>query len=276
METSAVSRGVRELEERVGLSIFERSHRGVTTSAAGVIYLGGVREALDLLERVEATARSVGAGKSGLLRIGFVWSFAFGPIVRLLEEMRRVQPEIEVQLVEDGPDQLIARLHDGKLDVVLTAIEPEGHVPSRPIGQVSRLTLWNERLLAALPASEGKAAVSWGDLAEQKLLCRHADDFRGFTAFIESTGGPTLRFFPQDCSREGLLGFVAAGHGWTIVPESLRECDVHGIALIPIDSANAALRVELLWRSESNNPAVHAFIKLAKKMRTRPGFSPGA
>lgn len=273
VETSAVSRGIRDLEDRLGFLLFDRSHRGAAPGPAGAVYLSLVREALNALERAEATARSVSNGRSGLLRIGFVWSFGFGPIVKLLQEFRRCQPTVEVQFVEDGPDPLIARLHDRKLDVALTAIEPAGHVPMRPVGELSRLTLWTERLLAAMPAAEARDRVSWTDLVERKLLCRVADDFRGYSAFVERTGGPTLRFFPQDCSREGLLGLVAAGHGWTIVPESLAECEVGGIMLAPISSASAALQIEALWRAGNENPALRSFLKLARKMRGTASLS---
>lgn len=267
VETSAVSRGIRDLEDRLGFPLFDRSYRGAAPTPAGAVYLSLVREALSALDRAEATARSVSNGRSGLLRIGFVWSFGFGPIVKLLQEFQRCQPNVEVQFVEDGPDPLIARLHDRTLDVALTAIEPAGHIPLRPVGDLSRITLWTERLLAAMPAVEVRDWVSWTDLVERKLLCRVADDFRGYTAFVERIGGPTLRFFPQDCSREGLLGLVAAGHGWSIVPGSLAECEIEGVVLAPISSVSAALQIEALWQAGNENSALRSFLKLARKMR---------
>jgi len=178
VETSAASRGLRKLEERLGFALFERSHRGAVPTRAGAMYLGSVREALGGLDRAEAAARAVSTGQTGVLRVGFVWSFAFGPVVKLLHELRRHEPTVDVQLVEDGPDPLIARLHDRALDVALTAIEPDGHAPMRSVGELARLSLWTERLLAAMPPAEAKPQVSWSELSVQKLLCRSTDDFR--------------------------------------------------------------------------------------------------
>lgn len=267
IEPSAVSRGVRDLEERLGFQLFDRSHRGAVPSAAGATYLKLAREALKALECAEATARSVSNGLPGLLRVGFVWSFGFGPIVSLLQEFGRRQPTVEIQLVEDGPDALIARLHDRKIDVALTAIEPAGYDPVRPVGSLCRLTLWTERLLAAMPSAEAQARVSWGELSDRKLMCRTSDDFRGYSAFVERIGGPTLRFFPQDCSREGLLGLVAAGHGWTIIPESLAGCEIEGVTLAPIDANGAALQIEALWRADNKNAALRTLLQIARSMR---------
>lgn len=265
IDTSAVSRGVRVLEEQLGVSLFGRSFRGTAPTSAGLIYLSGAREAFNILERAEAAARSVNEGRSGVLRIGFVWSFAFGPVVKLLHDFRCREPTIEVHILEDGPGALIARVHDRKLDVALTAIEPAGFAPTRPIGHLSRRTLWSERLLAAIPSSQRMERVSWIELAERKLLCRGVDDHRGFANFVERIGGPTLRFFPQDCSREGLFGLVAAGHGWTIVPESWAEFAIDGVKLTPIESVGAALSIQALWQSDNGNPALRAFIRLASK-----------
>lgn len=267
VEASAVSRGVHNLEDRLGVSLFERGPRGTILTQAGRSYLVEVRSALHALEQAEAGARAAGTGRVGSLRLGFVWSFAFGPIVSLVQEFRSRHSAIELRLVEDGPDPLIARLRHQELDVVLTAIEPDGHEPTRPVAHLQRMKLWSEQLMAALPVAEADGVVDWKRLAQHDLLCRAVDDHKRYAAFIASIGGPKLRFAPQDCSREGLVGLIAAGLGWSLVPESLATVAIEGVAFLPIQGDDASVQIEALWAPTTDNPALRRFLALARAMR---------
>lgn len=269
VDVSVVSRIVRDLEESLGISIFERLPRGVRLTAAGMDYVASARDILAQLDRADRAAQLAAAGTSGHLAVGFVWSFTSGPVVQLIRDFGSAHPGVAVRTVEDGNEQLVSRLASDDLDVVLAATDPPPLERLRSIGALSSLPLWLERLCVAVPDAVEAERVTWSDIAEQRLLCRPKDDWRRFVTHVERAGGPRLRFSVQEVSSDGLLGLVAAGLGWVIVPESVAHMDVPGLRMIPIASDGAVLQVEALWDPRTHNPALTRFLALARRTFSR-------
>jgi DNA-binding transcriptional LysR family regulator len=85
IDASAVSRAVHELEDWLGVSLFERHARGMRVTTAGKAYVEQARDVLARLSLAEQDARLAGRGVTGKLALGFVWSFTGGPVVGLLQ-----------------------------------------------------------------------------------------------------------------------------------------------------------------------------------------------
>src|SRR5215471_11539413 len=75
---SAVSRRVRELEDELGVSLFERHHAGVRVTNAGARFLQEARTALVQLDHAVKTAAAAGSGTVGRLSVGILSSIATG------------------------------------------------------------------------------------------------------------------------------------------------------------------------------------------------------
>ncbi|WP_397399658.1 LysR family transcriptional regulator [Phenylobacterium sp.] len=271
IEVSAVSRAVRDLEDSIGVSLFERLARGIRLTDAGKTYLVSARDIVNRFEKAEADAKLAGSGLKGRLAIGFVWSFASGPIVDLIREYQATNRDVAVRMSERGDDELVAGLRAFDLDVVLTASDPPPLPRSKAINGLASQPLWVERLLVAIPSTHSAEYLTWDDLSAQTLLCRPEDDWRRFVAHVERLGGPTLRFSEQDVALDSLLGLVAAGLGWSILPMSTLRPTMSGIGVAAVSSDGAELQVEALWRPEADNPALRRFLALARRMFPQPG-----
>lgn len=263
---SAVSRTIRDLEDSLGVGLFDRLPRGVRLTTAGTAYIAEAREILARSERAVYRARRAGEGELGELSLGHVWSLARDAGASLLKRYREANPGVTLHLTEDGADALLSLLARGDLDVVLTATTASAGVIRHGPTDLRQITLWTERLYAIVPASERRALLTWADVAEHHVLHRRADAARGHAQPIQDAGGETLRLMPQDCSHEGLLALVAAGVGWALVPESLARSDLDSIRFVPIVSDGASLQVVALWRSQVDNPALTRFIALARQI----------
>src|ERR1700730_8115718 len=94
---SAVSRRVRELEDELGVSIFERHHAGVRVTNAGIRFLQEAREALLQLDHAVKTAVAAGSGTIGRLSIGILSSMATGYLRELIQVYCSHHPGVTVQ-----------------------------------------------------------------------------------------------------------------------------------------------------------------------------------
>jgi len=89
---SAVSRRVRELEDELGVSLFERHHAGVRITNAGVRFLQEARAALLQLDQAVKTATAAGSGTIGRISIGILSSIGTGYLRDLIEVYRSRTP----------------------------------------------------------------------------------------------------------------------------------------------------------------------------------------
>ena len=256
---STVSRRVRDLEDRIGVSLFERYSHGVRLTAAGKAFLDQAGRSRDMLGAALTEARHAGAATSGRLRVGFVWSFAAGAAREIIAAYRRQNPNIRMHLTELGAAELLKRTLAGEIDCAWivrwrdfdAALETE--------------RLWSEALFLA--SSVEKAAtdpVGWAALARQPYLCRATDEWRNFQRRLDEVGGPRMDIRVHDCSRESLLSLVAAGDGVTLLPESVANLGHPGVRFAALDDQRARLEIFAIWRRETDNPALRRFIALTR------------
>src|SRR5689334_20745600 len=95
-----LSRAIRALEERLGVSLFVRTRRRVELTPEGARLLEEARRVLAQLGRVGAELRGMAAGERGRLRIGFVSLADYGVLPGLLKAFKAARPGVALALRE--------------------------------------------------------------------------------------------------------------------------------------------------------------------------------
>ena len=87
---SNLSRRIRDLEEMLGVRLFDRTNSGVRATSAGQEFCRRVRHILDEVQTAVDGARASGRGDSGHVTIGFYTSLSAGNLrATLIEYARR-------------------------------------------------------------------------------------------------------------------------------------------------------------------------------------------
>src|SRR5947199_216480 len=135
-QQSTLSRCIRELEESIGVIVFERSSGGVCATSAGRDFLRTARSILEQMDALVTSAKSNGRGEAGRLSVGFYTSLSAGNLRATLVDFRQRCPQIALGMVERSRMRLVTALRNGAIDVVIaTADRPkiERHDVSRGI-----------------------------------------------------------------------------------------------------------------------------------------------
>ncbi|MBC5764978.1 LysR family transcriptional regulator [Ramlibacter albus] len=266
-----LSQQVRALETDLGAQLFRRHPKGVALTTAGEALLADAKRLLQDTDAVVARIRAIGAGRAGVLKIGFTSSaaaHAFTP--RVLSECRRTYPDIDLQIAEDHAAGLTTAVLDGKVQCAFLRVPV-----SRPPG-LSFVTLLREPVLVAVPKGHAMAkrkSLSLTDLREQPLI------------LVRQTGAPGLYanlialcqekgFEPEvahEVARMGTaLNFVAAGAGLAIIPASMQGMHPAAIEyreLRGTKSLDAPLT--LVYRESECTGALKSFVQLARAAAAR-------
>ena len=264
---STLSRGIRQLEHLIGMSIFDRSSGGVTATASGRHFLNHARLILEEIDSLIVTAHRASQGGAGRLSMGFDASLSAGNLRATLLDFKHRVPSIELGLVEMSRSRLLmTALRNGTIDVVIAT----GEATQRNGGN---LPLWSERILLALTESHLLAAretIYWTDLRGETVLLSQWDQGRDFENILVSklvTSEDRPRIDRYDVGRDGLKSLVSLGLGVGFVTESDVGSSVSGLVYRELRDGTGASRIgySAHWRTDNDNPALAGFLALLRE-----------
>ncbi|KIT16558.1 LysR family transcriptional regulator [Jannaschia aquimarina] len=232
MSQPPLSRTVRELEASLGVSLFERTARGMVPTPAGAVLIEEAEAILAALDRAAARVRRMGAWPRPL-RVGFVSAALDAHLPDLLDRIAaRGWPAPE--LVET-PTELQARaLARGELDLGLL------HPPVEMAQGLDAVSLGRDGFLVALPKRDPLAdreTIRSADLTGRPLVLFPQAQGPVLHAAITAAlapGGRRLPVAAEAARSHSQLALVAAGVGIGLIGASVaRTVTYAGVVLRP-------------------------------------------
>lgn len=121
---SALSESIRQLEDALGMRLFDRTTRTVGLTAAGQSFLMDVRQAFEQLEQGFQNLGDMAALRRGKVRIAAAPSVLAVLLLPVLPALRAQYPGIEVDLLEDSAEGIAQRVQAGTVDFGVGAAHP--------------------------------------------------------------------------------------------------------------------------------------------------------
>ena len=140
MMQSAASKMLRELEEALGETLFDREGRGLKLNAAGQAVMNSCRSLRSTMTALGHELYKLRLGSAEKIFIGSIMVALPDCLSSALLETKSIYPLLSVEVVIDTSDRLIELLRDGTLDIVIGRL-PKDAGPAgqecvfRPIGE---------------------------------------------------------------------------------------------------------------------------------------------
>ncbi len=260
----SLSRQVRALEREIGVTLFDRTSRRVTLTAAGAAFVPVAQRALELLELGGERARESARGQLGQLRLGFVATAAIDVLPRVLTLHRARRPQVSVILSECATAEQMQLLLTGDLDV--------GFGRDMPAIEGLRVdVIRTEAIRVAVPDAHPLARLTTirpSDLAGQPIvrlppgMSRRADLLLAQVSASAMTDSPDPADVQQARQYMTLLALIAAGMGIALVPQPVTELRQDGVRYVPLEHADATSALTLASRTDDRSPAICDFREL--------------
>ena len=109
----AVSREVRELEERLGIVLFDRLPRGVSLTHAGQILFGYAQRIFALAEAARSELNEVAGLSAGHLKIGASATVGVYLVPGIIAEFNARYPKVSIELTVTNTQEVASGLSDG-------------------------------------------------------------------------------------------------------------------------------------------------------------------
>jgi DNA-binding transcriptional LysR family regulator len=263
MKQATLSQRVTQLEDKLGIKLFNRTTRGAEPTEMGKVFLESARRIITDIDNLQTTARAVSYGDQGRLAVGYGSSLMAGNLKQTFAEYLTRFPDVQFDGVEAGPEKLLSSLLSRTIDV---AVAPTGMEDG---GIVSR-KVWSDRLMITLLADHKlleNERIHWSDLRREVFVLPNGGIgpiLANLIAARLTEQGYRPSIIMQDTSLESVLSIVSVGRFVTIATEASQGViwpDLH-FREIHEQGSVARLEFSLYWREDNANPALQRFFTL--------------
>ena len=224
----ALSVQIKDLEDQLGMALFERSTRQVRLTGFGEDFAKRVRGILRSVDELGDLARAARGGMSGQLRIGVIPTVApylLPDVVRILADTYQ---GVELKIRETLTPRLIDELDAGRLDAAIMAL---------PLAEptLEEFPLFDEEFVLIRPEGDRDLPVPAADqLREMKLLLlEEGHCFRDQALAFCSMNASGAREMLDASSLSTLVQLVGSGVGVTLIPDMA----------VPVETRSASVSV---------------------------------
>ena len=243
----AMSMQIKELEETLGGVLLERNARQVALTKFGVELAQRVRDILRSVDELGDFARASRDRLVGQLRIGMIPTIAPYLLPKVIENLTRMHPELDVHVRETVTPKLIQELAEGRLDTAIVAL---------PVSEPSltEVALFAENFLLVRPGQdEGTPVPSSEMLREMRLLLlEEGHCFRDQALSFCNMQSPPREVLDAS-SLSTLVQMVGAGIGVTLIPEMAVEVETRSapVSVARFKNPQPSRTIGMVWRKTS-------------------------
>jgi LysR family hydrogen peroxide-inducible transcriptional activator len=244
----ALSVQIKELEEQLGTTLFERGTRHVRLTSIGEDFALRVREILSAVDDLGDFARSAATQLAGRLRIGIIPTIGPYLLPQVIRHLNDSYPGLDIHIRETLTDRLIAEIQDGKIDVAIVAL---------PVSEPSlkEVALFEETFLLVRPKGDEHAPVpNIEDLREMKLLLlEEGHCFRDQAIEFCNIQSAQPREAMDGSNLSTLVQMVGAGIGVTLIPEMAASVETRSadVSVSEMPAPKPSRQIGLIWRKTS-------------------------
>jgi LysR family transcriptional regulator, cyn operon transcriptional activator len=258
---STLSHGLRQLEDELGVKLFDRVGRGLRLSQAGAAFQTYAGRALQEIEAGRMALTEMSGLQSGTLTVGVIPTFLNTLIPATVAAFSAAYPKVRIVVRDLRADPIEELLMTGQLDVGIAFHPTErAEIEAEPLFEERMLLvvgvghpLVRRKTLAMKALAKVPLALLTRSFATRRLI----DD-----AFRDAGVSPPIRVEME--SVESLLAVCRSGVLASVVPEraAKQAADLHSIALM---SPQLVRRAGVLWRKDaSRSAAAQEFIALLR------------
>jgi LysR family transcriptional regulator, hydrogen peroxide-inducible genes activator len=244
----ALSMQIKEMEQALGGLLLERSARQVSLTRFGEELAQRVRDILRSVDELADFARASRDHLVGRLRIGMIPTIAPYLLPKIIGNLTRMHPELDIQVRETLTPRLIQELDEGRLDTAIVAL---------PVSEPSltEVALFSENFLLVRPRKDEATPVPSREMLREMrlLLLEEGHCFRDQALSFCKTRSSRPRELLDANSLSTLVQMVSSGIGVTLIPEMAVPVETRSasVSVARFKNPQPSRTIGMVWRKTS-------------------------
>lgn len=255
MSQPPLTRMIQQMEDDLGVLLFERNKRKVILTPIGTEFLQEAKQMVLQMETLKKRLAILGKGEKGNIIVGYVGAVMHTQLPYQLESFVQEYPHIHLQFEEHPNENLLHGLYNGTIDVafVRTYLNPDG---------LDEKVLLEEPFVAVLPSNHS--------LAHKPSILVEELRSENFITFTRTCGPTIYDSFIKICSEAGftpmishnasqfnsVLRLVESGFGVSLLPKSTQKSYKLKLKYLKLNKEQETVPLIMLTRKENSNPAL--------------------
>lgn len=264
---SAMTKSVQELEDTLGMRLFDRTRKGMVLTQAGHRFQASARKVISAVAEAGMIDRGRQEALTGALTIGVTSLVAGYYLAELFARFQRSHPSVKITVVEDAPQFLEHLLINGEVDLAIMVSNALGD-PQALVVEVLTSSPNRVWLSSSHPLAE-RAELTLAECAAAPQIVLDADRVGDVLRSVWARHELRPEVMLRTSSLEAARSLVGVGAGITLLPDFLYRpwtLDADHIEVRNLRDAVPSIDVGLVWRRGTRTrEAVTEFIEVARE-----------
>ena len=264
---SAMSETIKQIEDDVGVTLFDRSQRPLVVTEFGHYF---VRDAIEVLARFDQSIRDMrdfGGKEKGLVRIASSPSLVSTLVIPALEEFRASYSNIEISVHQENAKNVSEQLRLGFVEIGL-------HERWKNMGILSSELLLTDNYGLVCSAEHPLATqsmVSFNDIANSTVIQLSHDTAIRKDLDADIGISEFVRADIETSDATSLIWMISQNIGVSVLPENAVMIPTNkNLCFVPIKGFTKNRKLYLLSHSKRIvSPAAAAFMNIVREVAQR-------
>jgi DNA-binding transcriptional LysR family regulator len=261
-----LSRQIHDLEDELGIALFDHGAKALRLTEAGRVFLEEARAVLRRADEAVRSAQAAAAGQHGQLNVGYAPSLTVEFLAQAVKRFEQANPGVRVRLHDLTTQEMLGALRADKLHVALLV-----QVSAKVMAGFAFEELVRYPVCVALPLSHPLARarkVGLKQLAGENLLAFTLADYpenHAWLAGLFADFPRPPRIAEEHDTSTSLILAVEAGRGVALVAQRFDRLAGARLKVRPLEPAPPPLVIGAAYRREAPLAVVNGFLAAIRK-----------
>ncbi len=257
----AISRHISQLEESLGVALFNRNSREVLITSAGRQLLVDARNILAQLEQAKVNAQRADKGEIGSLKIAHMPSACLPFMARLVSSYLEDYPNVHISLFEMTVTEQLQAFEEDRIDIGFSR-----PMPATLSDAFVSHDIYIDRLVVVVNEQHpfaDRRSIELDELQNEDFILFNREEAVGLfddTILLCREAGFSPNIISQPRHMQTLLTEVAAGLGVAIGPECIRKQHTLGCHFLSIEGVDKTIPLQLHFKKSNHAATVKPFV----------------